>query len=159
LLFVTSVFRLLPLALEPIQAGMGPLEWAAGIANIFFMAYTEGYKAFQLAFSPRVVARGWHLLRNPRLVHVAFAPLFCMALFHASKKRLIVAWAILIGVGFLVILVRQLDQPWRGIVDMGVVVGLSWGAVAILVFAVRAIRGHQPSMDPGLPEGHASSHG
>ena len=47
----------------------------------------------------------------------------------------------------LVIAVRWLEQPWRGIVDAGVVVGLSWGLVSMAAFTLRALT------DPGYPYG------
>ena len=45
----------------------------------------------------------------------------------------------LVGIVILVIIIRQLDQPWRGIVDAGVVIGLVWGALSIVVMFVRAV--------------------
>ena len=54
--------RLLPMALLPFGAeageahALGPLGWAAYAAWVAFMAYTEGYKAFQLKFCPMVTA-------------------------------------------------------------------------------------------------------
>ena len=47
----------------------------------------------------------------------------------------------------LIIAVRWLDQPWRGIVDAGVVVGLSWGLIATGAFTLRALT------DPSYPYG------
>ena len=38
----------------------------------------------------------------------------------------------------LIILVRFLSQPWRGIVDAGIVAGLSWGFIALLAFSLQA---------------------
>jgi hypothetical protein len=51
----------------------------------------------------------------------------------------------------LVLLVRQLPQPWRGIVDAGVVVGLTWGALAITYFTVRALQGAAMPVPPDVP--------
>ncbi len=48
-------------------------------------------------------------------------------------------------------LVRALAQPWRGIVDAGVVVGLTWGCVAILVFWARSLLGRPPEIAPDFP--------
>lgn len=151
-LLSSAVYRLTPRALEPIETGMEAWGWALYVVSIAFMAYTEGYKGFQKNFSPRVVVRAFHLLHHPRPLHVLLAPLFCMALFHATKKRLIVAWTILVGVVALVLMVRQLDQPWRGMVDAGVVIGLSWGLIALVVFFARAISDKPPDVDAGLPE-------
>jgi hypothetical protein len=41
--------------------------------------------------------------------------------------------------GFVVI-ARQFPQPWRGILDAGVVTGLSLGIVSILYFLLNSLR-------------------
>jgi len=146
-----SIYSLAPMALRPLETGMQWWHWLAYVLCAIGMAYSEGYKGFQKAFSPRVVLRGMHLARHPSPLHVLLAPLFCMGLFHATRKRLIVSWSITAGVVSLICLVRLVDQPWRGIIDVGVVIGLSWGTIAILVFAVRAMRGKPPLGAADLP--------
>jgi hypothetical protein len=148
-----AVHRLTPLALEPIAEGMlGPGHWALYIGWCLVNAYAEGYRGFQRSFVPRVVARADHLAKNPRPLHVVLAPVFCMAMFHARKKNLILAWALLLGIVAVVALVRLLPQPWRGIVDAGVVVGLGWGLVALLVQFARALLGGTVPATDSLPE-------
>ena len=39
-----------------------------------------------------------------------------------------------------VLVIPYLAQPWRGIVDAGVVVGLLWGLITIVVFAFQPLR-------------------
>jgi hypothetical protein len=73
-----------------------------------------------------------------------------MAYIGATRKRRAIAWGVTLGVAVLVILVRRFAQPWRGIVDAGVVVGLAWAVVAIAWFAVRALQGHAPPASPEL---------
>jgi uncharacterized membrane protein HdeD (DUF308 family) len=80
---------------------------------------------------------------------VALAPLFCMGFFHGSRARLARSWLLTLGIVALVLGIRAMPQPWRGLIDAGVVVGLSWGSVSILVHAVRASRGQL--VDPQLP--------
>ena len=41
--------------------------------------------------------------------------------------------------GFVVV-ARQLPQPWRGILDAGVVTGLSLGIMSILYFLLNSLR-------------------
>ncbi|MCB9565675.1 MAG: hypothetical protein H6710_00335 [Myxococcales bacterium] len=148
-----AVIRLWPLASEPVRRGMmTPGLWAVAILWIAFMAYTEGYRGFHRAFSPRVIARALWLSRNPRPHLVVLAPIFCMGLIHATRKRKIVSWTILLGVVGLVMLVRGLEQPWRGIVDGGVIIGLGLGALSILGFAIRALLGDEPAIPPDVPE-------
>lgn len=141
-----AVVRLFPLALEPFELGMTPLQTVAYFACVLFMAYTEGYRGFQKQFSPRAVVRAIELGRNPKLSWVLLAPLFCAGHMAATKKRLIISWTITAGVIVLILAVRELDPLWRGIVDGGVVVGLSWGTVAILVQTALALSGRPPAV-------------
>jgi hypothetical protein len=45
---------------------------------------------------------------------------------------MIFSWVGTTAIILLVVLVHRLDQPWRGIVDAGVVVGLGWGLISLL---------------------------
>ena len=152
-LLVQAIYRLGVLALEPILGGhMTGLHWGLYGVSIVFNAYAEGYRGFQLHAAPRVVARAFHLARDPRPLRVALAPIFCMGLFAATRKRLIVSWCLYVGIVVVVIAVRQLPQPWRGIVDAGVVVGLSWGLISVIRCFFRALAGHPMAVAPDLPE-------
>jgi len=116
------------------------------------MGYSEGYRGFQLGFSPRIAARALWLSRNPSLLRGLLAPAFCMGFFGATKRRTLTSWCVLAGIVGIVSLVRLLPQPWRGIVDFGVVVGLTWGLLAMLVFAWQAVsRRDRFAVDPELP--------
>lgn len=149
---VSAIVRLTPLAIEPLQTGMTSLQWGLYVGWSLFNAYAEGYKGFQRAFVPRSVARAFYVARHPRLLHVILAPLFCMGLFFASRKRLILSWGLVIGVTALVSLVRGLDQPWRGIVDAGVVIGLAYGTGALVVAFVRVLLGAPITVSPQVPD-------
>lgn len=147
-----AIVRLAPLALEPLRDhSMSTPQWGLYAAWTLFNAYAEGYRGFQKAFAPRVVARAVHLGHHPRPLHVLLAPMFCMAMFHAKKKNLILAWGLLTGIILLVTAVRMLPQPWRGIVDGGVVVGLLWGVVSIVVMFACALMTHVVPPDESLP--------
>ncbi len=151
-LLANAVLRLWPLAAEPMQSGaMTPTLWIATGLWILFMAYSEGYRGFHRAFSPRVIVRARWLSRHPRAYLVVLAPIFCMGLIHSTKRRKIVSWSILSGIICLVLLVRALDQPWRGIIDSGVVVGLAVGALSIVVHLARALLGNPPEMPADVP--------
>ena len=56
----------------------------------------------------------------------------------------------LIAVVCLILVVRLLEQSWRGIVDMGVVVGLAWGTVSLLVHTALALSRGTSSADAEL---------
>lgn len=147
-----AIYRLTPQALDPLVHGtLTPLQALLYIGWVVFAGYTEGYRAFQGRFSPRVVARAMYLAKNREPWHVALAPLFCMSFFHATRKGLIAAWTVTFLVLVAVLIVRQLPQPWRGIVDGGVVVGLTWGLVAIAANVIRVFRGIEPGVSNEVP--------
>ena len=149
-----ALWKLTPLAVEPFEkGGLSAIHWGLYAVFIVFMAYSEGYKGFQKAFAPRVVARAFHLARHPKPLHVLLAPFFCMGLFHATRKRLIISWVLTIFVVALVLSVPLLPYPWRNIVDAGVVVGLTWGALSVLVLALMAVSRGDTDVPPEVPEG------
>ncbi len=147
-----ALVRLGVLAWEAIDGGLSTTQWAVLAGWVAVMAHSEGYRGFHRRFSPRVVARALHLRRHPTPVRVALAPLFCMSLFGASRRGTIVARSVVVGIVTLVLVVRTLDQPWRGIIDAGVVVGLGIGLTSLLGFLVAAALGRPPEIDPDLGE-------
>lgn len=149
------LFRLTPIALDAVEGGLSIGQWVALVLWVAISGYAEGYRGFHRRFSPRVIARAQYLARHPRPLWVVFAPFFCTSLFHASRRGRIVARALVLGIALVVIAVRQLDQPWRGIIDAGVVVGLSLGLASLLYHLVRLGLGHAPPVPPDLPEAEA----
>ena len=156
---VHALWRLTPLALTPIQEGLSVGQMAVYALWIGFMAYTEGYRGFQKRFSPMVVARTLHFAERPTLVNGLLAPAFCMGLIDATRRRLMLSWGLLIGIVLLVLCIRLVPQPWRGIVDGGVVVGLTWGLISMFAWLVAALRGKDLPVGTEIPERttHASS--
>jgi hypothetical protein len=152
LLLGSAIYRLTPLAIDAFTYDWSWYHWLSFALMLFFMAYAEGYRAFQLGFSPRVAARARHLRDHPNALYAVLAPLFCMAYFHAPKRRQIVSISVTAGIIVLVILVRLLEQPWRGIIDGSVVVGLAWGLVSLIVFGYQAVTVEQFPYSPEVPE-------
>ena len=134
LLLLFAVYRLAPMALALENSPMNPMHWAALIFSILFMAYTEGYKGFHLGFSPRVVKRANYLRNNPRIFHTLLAPLFCMGYIYSTRKRKLISIGLTLMIIGFVLIARILPQPWRGILDAGVVVGLTIGIASIVYF-------------------------
>lgn len=151
LLFGSALFRLYPHAGELWDLPFKWIHWVALTASLSFFGYAKGYKVLHLRFSPRVVARALYLKNNPTVIRVLFAPLFCMGYFHAPRKRKIVSYCLTAMIIGLIILVRQLDQPWRGIVDAGVVFGLGWGLVSVWIFSFKAFFGKGFDVSPETP--------
>jgi hypothetical protein len=153
LLMLFAVYRLSGMAVNAFEVDFHWYHWLVLIANVVFMAYSEGYRGFQLALAPRVAARARYLRNHPRLLHVLLAPLFCMGYFHTTRKRLIVAYSVLFGIFVLILIYQQFSQPWRGILDVGVVVGLSWGLVSLVWFSFQAMASESFQYSPEMPLG------
>lgn len=151
LILLSPIVRLGAVALDAVRSGLTPLQWAVATVWCLFMVYAEGWRGFHKQFSPRVVVRGLALAASRPLVPSILAPFTCMGLLHATKKRRIVAWSLLTGIVVLILLVRQLPAPWRGIVDLGVVLGLSTGLASIGWFTIRALTGSPPSVPSDMP--------
>ena len=151
-LFARALVRLTPMAWQPIEDGsLSPAQIGIYAAWVVFNAYGEGYRAFQKAFCPRVVGRAHQLASEPRRLHAWLAPFYCLSLFHANRRGKTVAWVMLVVISVLVFLLRITPQPWRGIIDGGVVVALAWGAVVMLVLALRTLLGSPPRAKLNLP--------
>jgi hypothetical protein len=153
-----AIWRLTPIALEPLGS-LNAGQLALLMSWIAISIYAEGYRAFQLRFCPRVVARALYVGRlhpeyttaSPPRIAALLAPLFCMGFFYARTRTLITAWVVSAMIVTLVVIVRGLPQPWRGIIDAGVVVGLSYGVVALLFQLITALRGTRPPALAELP--------
>lgn len=153
LLLVSAIARLTPLALEPVLTHtMTSFQWAVYVLWSLFNGYVEGYRGFQKGYVPRVVARAFWLGQHPRPLLLLLAPFFCSGLIHATRRRLITSWCLVFGIYGIVQLVRLLEQPWRGILDAGVVVGLAYGTLALVVAFVRVLAGGAIKVSPQVPE-------
>ncbi len=152
LLLGQALVRLTPLALEPLRGeGLSPALMALYVGWVVFNAYAEGWRGFHLKFAPRVVARAFHLGRHPRPLWLILALPFCMSLFHATRRQRIVSWVLILVLTSVILAVRALPQPWRGIIDGGVVVGLGLGLASVLYYWLRGLAGAPPPVSD-LPE-------
>lgn len=137
-----AVWRLLPLGLAPLREGSLTGSQAALYAVVVgFFGFAEGYRGFQQAFSPRAAARALWLTDHGSLAQKLLAPMFCMALMWATRRRLIINWLLVFGIVTVIILVREVPAPYRNMIDGGVVVGLSWGIVATIGHFARGAMG------------------
>lgn len=131
---------------------LAPWQLVAGAGWAALMCYFQGYRGFQRGFSSRVVVRAAYLAQHPRLLDGILAPLFCIGLVRASRPRLVKSWMLVATMVGLVLAVRLVPQPYRGLIDGGVVAGLVWGLAAIAVFSCRAFAGLVPAAALDLPE-------
>ena len=130
LLLLAAIERLLPHALAALTMPLGPQHLMLLAANLLFMLYSEGYRGFQRSFSPRFAARVADLRRSGDLVQSVLAPFYCMGFFGSGRRRAIVTWSLTAAIILLVLAFRLIPQPWRGVLDAGVVAGLIYGLIA-----------------------------
>lgn len=139
-LLTTAVCRLSPLALASLDYDWQSRHYIVFLINFVMMAWCEGYRGFQLQFSPRFAARAAALYKEATPCQALLAPFILMCFLEAPRRRLIAAYLLASGVVVLVALYRALPQPWRGILDAGVVVGLVWGIIATVWVTFYALR-------------------
>jgi hypothetical protein len=151
LLLLSAVMRLTPIAAEALAGPLAPRHWVALLLMLAFMIYSEGYRGFQRSLAPRFASRAAHLRAHPRWLHVLLAPLFCVGYFHVRRRRQIVVWSLTATIAALIVGVHYVGQPWRGLIDASVVVGLLWGIGAILVCVARVARGESLAHAAELP--------
>lgn len=151
LIFCIAIHRLSIPALEAVGSELSWGQWLLGAGYLLLMLWIKGYVVFQRAFAPRLAARARVLLERANPLQALLAPLFCMAYFHTTARRQRATVGITLMVIVLTLIVRGLDQPWRGIVDLGVVGGLAYGVLAILYFGAQALGSESFPHSPELP--------
>ena len=151
-LIAFAIFRLTPRAIEGLKMDLSTLQWIVLIGFALFMLIAEGYRGFQKKFSPRTAARVRYLRDHPTPLRLLLAPFFCMGYFFANKKTQITSICLTLGIILLVVLVARCPQPWRGIIDFGVVLGLAWGLTSFVIFTIKALTQTDYPHSPETPE-------
>ena len=146
-----AIVRLAVVATEGLAGGLTLTQALVLALNTLALGWAEGYRGFQKRFSPRTAARVLYLREHATPGMALLAPLFCIGYFGATPRVLRLAWIGTAMIVLLVVVVHQLPQPWRGIVDVGVVLGLSWGLVSFLVMSRRALATGEYPVSPEVP--------
>ncbi len=140
LLIGAAMVRLTRVGLDAFDYPLRMHHWAFFVVFLLFMLISEGYRGFQKSFAPRVATRARELQLDPRPLQVFLAPLVCMGLVYATPSRMLRSYGLAGMIVIFVLIVRQLPQPWRGLVDLGVAAGLLWGMLALILFSYKAFR-------------------
>jgi len=151
LILLDAINRLAHIAAHALDAGLTLFQWLCLLLVVVALAYFEGYRGFQKKFSPRCAARLYYLYRHPEPAAVLLAPLFCMGFFRATPGPLRFAWVGTTLIVILVVILHGAAQPWRGIIDAGVVVGLSWGLVSFWVSVGQTFSSGTYPVSPEVP--------
>lgn len=137
-ILLLPIYRLSLITLDAFNSPVLWWHWIPTLFWLFFMIYAEGWRGFHRAWAPRTAIRAHYLIHHPTVLRVLLAPLFCMCFFDASRKRKIVAWILTSFIVLLVVVVGYLPQPWRGLVDLGVVAGLCVGTASLIYHTFKS---------------------
>ena len=151
LILGSAICRLYPPARELFGMEFGWVQWSVLFFGLIAGGGAKGYGIFHRRYSPRFAARALYLRENPTPIRVLLAPFFCMGYFHATRKRKIISFMVTAMVVGLILFVRTLEQPWRGIIDAGVLFGLLWGLFSIWIFMFRAFLRKGFNISPETP--------
>jgi len=149
IILLVAVWRIAERTQGLADIDLGVRHWAFASVWLAFMLYTEAWRGFHRQFSPRVVQRAAELPRHPLLM--VGAPVVCMGLIHATRRRLFISRGLVVAILILVQIVRRIPTPWRELVDLGVAIGLAAGTVSLAWFGLRAVAGQLPEVDPDYP--------
>ena len=152
LLLGFAVFKVSPPAIELLSLQLQWYHWIFLILNTSLVLYYKGHRALQKAFIPRVAARARFLSDNPTLHRTILAPLFCMGYFYIARRKQIVTIALTCFMIGVIMLVRLLDQPWRGIVDLGVGSALAWAFISLIFYTMKAFSAEGLNHSIQLPD-------
>lgn len=152
LLLAYAIARLIPIVLDAFRHDLYWYHWGVLLLNLVVVAYAEGYRGFQQSFSPRIAARAKYLQEHPNLWYSIFGPFYCLGYFQTTPRRRRAVWLLTIGIILLIVLVHNLAQPWRGIIDAGVVVGLAWGLISLVIYSGQAFSSESFAHSPEVTE-------
>lgn len=142
-LILWAIWRLSGVAMAGLARPLEWPHWLLLLANSGFMAYSEGYRGFQMGYSPRLAERVVRLREAGSRLDCLLAPLYAMGFYDAPRPRLVVTYLVTAGIVVLIALFHQLKQPWRGILDVGIVIGLGWGLIATWFHLVQQLTGNR----------------
>jgi len=139
-IFSSAIYRLYPHVREGFSIDFKTAHWIVLLSYLMVMIVAKGYFALHRSFVPRIINRSELLVKEGKIIDRILAPFFCMGFFRATKKRLITSYSMLIFVVSFIISASKISQPWRGIMDLGVVVGLSLGILSLLFSGFNRLR-------------------
>lgn len=133
-----AIFRLAPYAVEALHSSLTLPQWLVLVTWCIFMIISEGGDGFERRLAPRIASRAQQIKENGDITAIILAPLYCFGYFRAPVRQMIVSYVAIALIVLAVVIVHQFSQPWRGIVDCGVVLGLAYGVIAIIAKCVSA---------------------
>ena len=139
-IFSSAIYRLYPHVQESMSYEFSALNWIVLAVYLLVMIVGKGYFALHRGFVPRVINRSGLLVEDGKLIDKLLAPLYCMGFFKAPMKRMIISYVMIFFIVSFIVSASKISQPWRGIIDMGVIVGLSLGILSLLFLGFNKLK-------------------
>lgn len=128
LMLLRSILRLYPHTLPPLTSAT-PTTYFLYATSILMFLYSESYKGFHLKFNQTYLTRSHRLPSFWRLPLLNI--LYSGGWVQSSLKRKITSWGVTFGVAILIVISKKLNPLCRGVLDVGVVAGLSGAVVSL----------------------------
>ena len=138
-IFSSAIYRLYPHVKKSMSYEFSTLNWIVLAAYLIVMIVGKGYFALHRGFVPRVVNRSEQIIENGKLIDKILAPLYCMGFFKAPRKRMIISYVMIFFIVSFIVSASKIAQPWRGIIDLGVIIGLSLGILSLLSLGLKRL--------------------
>lgn len=138
-IFSSAIYRLYPHVHESFSYEFSISNWIVLSVYLIVMIVGKGYFALHRGFVPRVINRSEQLIENGKLIDRLLAPLYCMGFFKAPKKRMLISYVMILLIVSFIVSASKISQPWRGIIDIGVIIGLSLGILSLLFLGIKKL--------------------
>lgn len=112
------------------EGGLSAGQWALVLVVFAAFVYGEGWLALHRKFSVHVIAR-LQQLKSERLLLKVFGFLYAASLVGDRPRAMVRAWLGVAAIGAAVMIVKQLPQPYRAMVDVSVAAALLLGIVSL----------------------------
>lgn len=143
---------------------LSPLEWASFAAIVVLFVWGEGWMALHRRWAPRVAARIRALNEDSGTASLLLAPVYALGLTGGPRRTMVRSWAGVAAIVVAVVVVRQLAQPWQGMVKLSVAGALAVGVASLAVRwfqpgatdgEIHPRAGSTPQLGASVPAGHS----
>jgi len=132
---LNAVRRLVPIALAPLKAPSSPASPSlilSYVLSVSFFLYYEAYKGFHKKFVPAYVSRSQTLpSKNILLSFIPVNVLYSGGYICSNKARKAKSYGVTMFVFLAIVVSKRLPPAPRGVVDAGVVAGLTGAIVSL----------------------------
>ncbi|MEK9499573.1 hypothetical protein [Gaopeijia maritima] len=113
------------------EAVLGAVEWLGLFAIVGLFVWGEGVRALARRWCPRVLARAADLGAHTPWFWRIVAPLRVVGLVGVPRGIWVRSWTAVAAIVVAALSVRQLPDPWRSMVELGVGLALAVGVVRL----------------------------